>query len=99
MRLWLRFLGGALVFAALTAAAVYLLIELREYVEEEYFSGAVPLFFDLIYITVLMITLLVLKAFTIGRSGGELMEIAIEKKERKQREKERKKRESEIEEP
>ena len=93
-------------FAALTAAAVYLLIELREYVEEEYFSGAVPLFFDLIYITVLMITLLVLKAITIGRSGGEIMEIAIEKKERKQREKERKKREkerrkreSEIEEP
>ncbi len=97
MRLWLRFLGGALVLAALGGAAVYLLIELRKYVKEEYFSGTVPLFFDLIYIMVLVITIIVLKAITIGRSGGEIMDIAVEKKERKKREKERKKRESEIE--
>ena len=53
MRLGLRFLGGFLVFAALGGVAVYLLIELREYVEEEYFSGEMPEFFDLIYLMVL----------------------------------------------
>jgi len=87
------------VFVALGGVAVYLLIELREYVEEVYFSGEMPEFFDLIYLMVLGITVIVIYFLTAAKSYDEIMEIGIEKKERKKREKERKQRESEIEDP
>ena len=97
MRLGLRFLGGALVGIALTFAATYLLIEVHEYIEEEYFSGTVPLFLEIFFLIVVGITLMVIVQFTMAKSYGEIVEIEMQKKERKKREKERKKRESDIE--
>jgi len=99
MRLWLRFLGGFIVFAALAGAATYLLIELREFLEEEFFSGRFPEFIFIIYaLFALMITMIIMR-FTIVKSSAEIMEIGMLKKERKKREKERKKRECAIEDP
>ena len=99
MRLWLRFLGGFIVFAALAGAATYLLIELREFLEEEFFSGRFPEFIFIIYaLFALMITMIIIR-FTVAKSAAELMEIGMQKKERKKREKERKKRKCAIEDP
>ena len=97
MRLRLRFLGGALVCIALTVAAIYLLIGLYDYLEEEIFSGPLPTILAAIYGVLAVIISVAIVHFTIAKSGGELMEIEKQKKERKKREKERKKRESEIE--
>ena len=85
--------------AALAAAATYLLIELREFLEEEFFSGQFPEFIFIIYaLFALMITLAIMR-FTIVKSSAEIMEIGMQKKERKKREKERKKRKCAIEDP
>ena len=78
---------------ALTVAAIYLLIEFKE----DIFPKPLPTILVVIYGALAVITPLVIIHFTIGKSGGELMEIGKQKKERKKREKERKKRESEIE--
>ncbi len=86
MRLGLRFLGGALVGIALIFAATYLLIEVHEYIEEEYFSGTVPLFLEKFLLMVVGITLIVIIQFTMAKSYGEIMEREIQKKERKKRE-------------
>ena len=99
MRLWLRFLGGTSVCFALAGAATYLLIELREFLEEEFFSGRFPEFIFIIYaLFALMITMIIIR-FTVAKSAAELMEIGMQKKERKKREKERKKRKCAIEDP
>ena len=97
MRLWLRFLGGTSVCFALAGAATYLLIELREFLEEEFFSGRFPEFIHIIYALFSLMIALIMIRFTVAKSLAELSEIGKQKKERKKREKERKQRESDIE--
>ncbi len=92
MRLKLRFLGGTLVLFALTVAAIYLLIELREFLEEEFFSDGFPQFLHIIYTMFMLVVGMIIIRFTIAKSASELVELNKQKKTRR-------KRESDIEDP
>ena len=99
MGLWLRALGGTLVCFTLGGAAIYLLVEVFDYLKEEIFAGSLPTILAVIYGALGGLIMIVSLRFTIAKSYREIMEIEIQRKERKKLEKERKKRESEIEEP
>ncbi len=73
---------------ALAGSAIYLMIELREFLEEKFFSGEMPEFLHVIYAIFMMVVAVVIAQFMIGKPYAELMEIEKQKKTRRKRESE-----------
>ena len=88
MRLKLRFLASALVAIALGGSAIYLMIELREFLEENFFSSKMPEFLHVIYAIFGVVVAVVIGQFIMGKPYAELMELEKQKKTRRKRESE-----------
>ncbi len=87
MPLWLRVLSGLIAFTVLVSGGTYLLMQIREFIEENYLHRPLSNIEGLISIAFFTVMMMIILRFTVARSYSEVIKKARQKQKQKERRK------------